>query len=486
MALQQNPGFLSALGLNIDPEAIRKQQLQDRQALALNMAQSNNYRTSYEQQASNIGALLGARLAKGEGLTEDQKTKLAAQETAKVRMADWLKENQDASSAEKHEAFMKITSESAFAHGLSEIGAEAGAQYEDALKSRRAKELELAKLEYAPDQAAANLEQTKASTDLARGTGKLVPVWAHGASDPNSSTMAYIDPETHEAVNVKTGERVPPGEYTTNEPTRPDAFGRGGSRAGFGTLAEYGKVRDMFSGLYRRSQSMAGLKKILDESVDNSGTIAATGVAGRLAAGVSRWSNDLYNIMGLVAGGSAGEFTAVGKDGKAYSIDSTVGRRRFADQYADKIDSFLPPELIKAGELSDRWRSLVVELLYIEARSSEEGARQFSDADVERMAEQVGANVNNPEALRKILMSSYDRAYDRAFYTLSMYDPSVRGEIVNMDAIEALQKQREELYSQWKDTNWGSGHGGDTGELGTKNAPMSEEALLNKWGGQTD
>jgi hypothetical protein len=210
-----------------------------------------------------------------------------------------------------------------------------------------------------------------------------------------------------------------------------------------------GKVRDAASALYRRGNTLDQMRDILEESIDTTGTLAATGNAGKLVAWTGRLGNDIYNAM--AAAGMAGAFTAVGADGKAYSIDTTAGRQKLAQQYQKTILSFLPEEFHKTGVQAEKWASLITELLYLEARTAEAGAKQFSDNDIQLMASVIGANVNDPKALGDIILSSYQRASDDLEFAMMRYPPEVRAEIINQEAWDELATQKEAVLGRWRE-----------------------------------
>lgn len=479
MATPPRQGFLADLGMDINPEEIMRAQRQQQQAQALGMASQMGYQTGYEQNAANIGALLGARLAKPDGLTADQMAKVAAAKDADTRMKTWMSENKDAPATQRDETYLKFVSEAAFANGLPDIGAQAAGQYDALNKARQKQAFELTKLEneaaaskYAPEEAKLGVDATKQQILASQGKGKLAPIWEYGSTDPNKSRMGYINEDG--SVTLADGQQIPMGQYTTKSPEVPNVWGRGGRGAGGATPTEMGQVRQRVAALHARSRTIKDLKGILDESVDRTGTMAATGKAGQLASFVSRWSNDLYNLVAVSGGGGA--FTAVGRDGKEYSLDTASGRKSLANQYASVIDQYLPPEFTATAELADRYRSLVTELMYVEARSNESGAKQFSDADIQRNAAIIGANVNNPEALRQMLLASYERAYDRNEFELSMYDPDLIRANVSPDSLEKIASDRDEIRELFG-KSWG-GHTVPGGALGTQTKPDADGFII--------
>jgi hypothetical protein len=451
------------MGLDVDRDAILKAQKRQQQADALGLVESMGYSTPYEQSAGNIGALLGARLAKPEGLTPDQERKALAAEASNKRMEEWLRQNDKATPADREDTYMQFVSEEAFKYGLPEIGAQAAGAVDERAKLRKLQQIEME----AAGLKVPMMQDDRATTQQSR----YKTIWNFGETNPNKGRRAYLDPATGDALAGPGGPVIAKsGEFTDNEPTRPDIFGRGGRGAGFGaTPTEMGGVRDMHGALYRRGETLDEMRNVLEESLDNSGTLAATGNAGKLTAYVSRWANDVFNVMQV--SGFGGDFTAVGKDGKPYSIDTVEGRRQLGAQYQATMEKYLPPEFRKNAELSRRWTALVTELLYLEARASEPGSKQFSDADIERMAAIVGANINSPGALSAIIMSSYDRAYSDLEYRMQMYPAAVRDVIVTDDSRTKLAEQRERVRARWAEPL--------IGEAKKEAAPMSDEDFIN-------
>lgn len=484
MAMQQNPGFLAALGLDVNKEEILRQQKRQQQADAIGLAESLGHKTAHEQGAANIGALLGARLAKPEGLTSDQENKVRAAEAADKRMQEWMRANDKADPASREEAYLGFVADEAFRNGLADVGTQASTQLDERRKLRKLQAVELEAAGLKVPQLEANLKQTRASADVTRGVGGFRDVYAYGENDPNKGRYAWIDPATGDALTGPGGQVLhKAGQYTDQAPTRPDVWGRGGRGAGFGaTNTEMGGVREAHAALYRRGATLNEMRDVLEESIDNTGTLAATGNAGKLTAWVGRWANDFNNIM--AASGFGGELSVVGRDGKPYSIDSPSGRAQFRQQYKGILEAALPPEFRKNGELASRWTSLMTEMMYLEARSMEPGSKQFSDADIQHMAAMIGANINNPATLQKIVMSSYERAYGDLEYRMQMYPPSVRDVVITQESRDRLDKQYADTKGRWEqplvETDIPASK---TGAAGT---PQSRKATLERYGIPTD
>lgn len=450
MAQPPRMGFLAELGLNVDREAIAKAQKQQQMADALGLAESVGYKTAHEQTAGNIGALLGARLSKPDGLTPDQERRAKAAEAANKRMEEWVRANAASAPADREEKYMEFVADEAFRNGLPEVGTQASTALDERRKVRRLQEVELELAGLKVPAAKLDMDATRANIDQSRDTGRYKTIWRYGENNPNAGRRAYMDPATGDALAGPGGPVIAKaGEYTDKAPERPDAWGRGGRGAGFGaTNTEMGKVRDAYAALYRRGNTLDEMRTVLEESIDTTGTLAATGNAGKLVAWTSRLGNDIYNMMS--AAGMAGEFTALGADGKEYSLDTSSGRQKLAAQYKSTILQFLPEQFHKTGQQADKWASLVTELMYLEARSAEAGAKQFSDKDIEAMAAIIGANVNDPKALRDILLSSYNRAAADLEYSMLRYPPQVRNLIVDPEAQMRLDEQRAEVLARWE------------------------------------
>jgi hypothetical protein len=84
----------------------------------------------------------------------------------------------------------------------------------------------------------------------------------------------------------------------------------------------------------------------------------------------------------------------------------------------------------------------------------------------------VGANINSPQALSKIVMSSYDRAYSDLEYRMQMYPEQVRSGIITDESRTKLAEQRERVRARWAEPL--------VGEAKPKTAaPMSDEEFIN-------
>ena len=269
----------------------------------------------------------------------------------------------------------------------------------------------------------------------------MADIYEYGETDPNKGRYVWIDEEGN--ANLADGTVLKPGEYTRRPPNDPRVLAaRGG---GVGTVAnrsELAAMRQVAGGLHRRANVLKEIRTVINDSIDASGTIAATGNVGRLTSWVGRLANDIYNGLAVLG---AGEFTALDEKGKSYSLDSSAGRDKFRRQYAESINQYLPESFKGTSEAAERFQSLVTEMLYLEARSSEPGAKQFSDADIQRMARIVGEGVNNPEALRKIVLGSYERSMDNFEYMMLQFPPEERMRVMTPEAYRVLQDQRQEV-----------------------------------------
>ena len=61
------------------------------------------------------------------------------------------------------------------------------------------------------------------------------------------------------------------------------------------------------------------------------------------------------------------------------------------------------------------------------------------------MARIVGEGVNNPEALRKIVLGSYERSMDNFEYMMLQFPPEERMRVMTPEAYRVLQDQRQEV-----------------------------------------
>jgi hypothetical protein len=455
MAMEQNPGFLAALGMNLDRGTLLEEQRKRQYAEQLALTNQVEYETPYERQAAQAGAILGANLFGDKNLPPEQEAMLRAQDEAGRRMEEWLAKNKDVPVDQREEAHLGFVAEEAYRNGLHEIGTRASTALEERRKIRLIQGYELEAAGLKPAGARLDNESKQALIDDRTGVAGFRTLYKHGETDPNKGRYLYIDRASGNALDRPGGQVVlKAGEYSDQTPDRPDAFGRyrsgGGSGGGSGfkaTPTEFKDVREAHAGLFRRSTNLEEMRDVLEESIDTTGTLSATGNAGKVTAYVSRWANDLNNI--LQASGFAGEFTAIDENGDEYSIDSSAGRQQLAKQYRSTISSFLPPEFRKSAGQAARWSSLVTEMLYLEARAMEPGSKQFSDADIQHMAKLVASNVNNPETLSKIILSSYNRAFDDLDSRMLMYPEGVRTSIVTPEYRQMLQQKREQVTARW-------------------------------------
>jgi hypothetical protein len=463
MANGNTPGILGQYGLNLDEEAILKAQRQEQQAQALGFASSLGLGSSSERGAANIGALLGARISKPEGLTSDQQRRVAAAKAAEERTNEWRKQNASADVNEQQTMYKRYLGEEAFRAGLPDVGAQIMSDLDTESRARRLQDMQFEKLgydveeaRYGPDRARAALASTEQQTLASMKFNQADTVFEFGEQDPNKGVSAFIDEQGNAIMYNPDGsvrEVKPIGTYTRLRPDRPTA-GRGG--AGYGTPTEYKEVRASALAVLAKGEVMGEMKGLLQESYDKNGNLALMGRGGRIVGAAGRISNDIYNVMSHLPG--AGGFTAVDKNGDEYSIDTASGRKKFERQNAAKADDYLSKYLPVGTTPSqvERYRALMTELMYIEARSQESGARQFSDADIERAAAMVGDAVNNPGALQQILGSSYMRAFTKLENLIEMYDPKVHGEIITRDTADKLYTQKRSIQETWLDKPWGT------------------------------
>lgn len=226
-----------------------------------------------------------------------------------------------------------------------------------------------------------------------------------------------VDPDTGELIGAD-GENY--GSYmTVNAYTERLQEARLAKAEGTGSVANsVGVVRDMYStgqiGTIRDSISNVkvtgnivktlsrGLQGQAKQGRDPETAIATPGRVVKAIDNATRLANQAYKGVGSMIniGGKEvdrGQF----EGGENLSVDALAERK----EYKEKIR--LPEGVKSDSQAAARHRSAVMQLVYLEARMREPGARQLSDADITRAMDTLGVNTNSLEGMMSTVMQSY-------------------------------------------------------------------------------
>lgn len=471
MALKQNPGFMAALGMDVDPEQIRIEALKDAQQKSLGMIDQIGYKFASERAAATTGALLGSALMNRKPrLTPEQQALYEGQEAVKQKMESWRKANPEATTAEVQDKYLETIANEAMSRGLTDIGFQSMSALEQQRKAREKQDLELAKLRRDERMGGALEKSTIAAELLKNGKEGMVTVYPVGSNNPNSSRTGWMDENGN--VTFGDGEVLPAGSWTDQRPMAPSQMrtkGSGGSSDLDVNRSEAGELRKEVTNAVNTFDTYIEIDNLLTEAAAE-GITGVIGDVGRAQGWANRWitfGEEAWKQ--LTPGGELGSIEVIGEAStpwgkpKVYDQSSRKDRWRFAQDNKDKIlaeieaTPGLDPELRKklraGGTYADRFLALATDLTYGQARANEGGGGQrLSDQDYIKAVAQTGANINNPEELRKVLRQNATQMWLKIDNRLSMYDE---------DKVRAMISDRgmERLLSRWADVSTRLGGG---------------------------
>lgn len=172
------------------------------------------------------------------------------------------------------------------------------------------------------------------------------------------------------------------------------------------------------------------------------------------------------NLSGIV-------YAETDNDGNPLPGSSTKTLSEVAEEYAHRIK--IPAEFQQNVEAQNRYRAAVMQMVYLNARLLEPGARQLSDADIKNSMDSLGVKSDNPMAIVQTLIESYSSRADES--AIKFKDVASRGSVHGIDSetaykavfghnpITRLDETRKVLEDQYNSVmnKWGQTKRGVTG-----------------------
>lgn len=449
MADSKNYGILSQYGLDLGAEddvrsALRQKRIADAMRFVspnatYGVGQNAQRTDSRNQSFGYLGAAIGNAIGekfdpKYADLPPEIASRLSTVKGTKEDYDKWLKAHPEASMDDRSSKYQRILAEKAFANDLPEVGIGLLRDIQDRTDMTDKRNLELAKLNYEVDTERQTHDSNIATTLAKNRKEGMVTIYPFGSSNPNTGMPGYL----RENGEVVTGKGiVPPDQYTFDRPQRPPTTGgSGGGRTGGITPSEAGRMRDRVSAAMRFHRGVLEAMDILDRAVDPK-VGPFTGQIGKL----SSMANQVVTLADQLAESFSPTGTVTSElrmaDGSRKSLSSKNDRAQFIADNEKELKKLLPANLRDKAQVSDQYLALMVELAYAKAMSHEGGStRSLSDNDFKLAMQTIGANLNSPDTILKILFADSERANSALMDALSLYTPEDQASIVSPEGLK--------------------------------------------------
>lgn len=470
----ENTGFLQQYGLDLDRDKLQEQDLRQRQAVGMHLADGLGLRGTAARGGAQTGALLAAALQnRNYQPTDDQSSRIATARDTQQAMEAWLAQNPEATASDRAMKYQEFLAENAFRYGLPDVGASVLTQLDEKKRARQKQDLELENLGIETRVNRATEQDRIESSKLNLQKGKLVPeAYVVGSKDPNSTVSGVLQDDY--SLLTGDGRRIPAGSWHTSRPMAPSQLGGGGSGSRWTlTPTEAGFLRNSLQAVDNQLRKTIEIDDLFLEFGKNPGQFIGdvgkvTGFADRMV----RFAENFADAIDPTGEGGDLRITNDGtNEGKTlYDLSSPAGRARFSRKESEYIRSILPANLKRNAEMANRYQALVVEFAYATARAQEPGAKALTDADFKRAVQAIGGSLNDPVALRKIMFSRAMQANSELNFRFSMYSDDVLGQVFTNPQAQRDYKQRVEEVN--KRLSYDKSNGNPTGSsYGTDQMP---------------
>jgi hypothetical protein len=426
-------GLFAELGMDFDPDAELRSQQEAANRRSLGLVH-DRFRNPGVQGAANIGALLGAKVAGVPGLTPQQQQAETIKQETKAGIDKWLEVNPGASEVDKAAQFEQQLASSAFKNGRGDLAAPLLQKIDADKKAREQQRLNLELLGIRRD--TERLQYDRLKTPYKRDS--IETIYKYGEKDPMKGTTAYIAEDG--TAELADGTKIPLGEYTMDRPLDPS---RGGYGAGNINKSDVAGLQERLTGLFSRGKTIGEVWDVTKEAYAAGLGAAPTGRAGDFASWVDRGVNDLSNLFTVMGNGPT---TSVGPDGKSIGLETSSGRKKYADSNRSFVEQYLPANLPKTAQLNERYSALVTNLAWASALSKQPG-RAISDADMKMEMQLVAKGLNNPQTVKQILLGGYSRALEDMNFRLAMLAPEDRYRVDPNNTLTQIRQVHAELMS---------------------------------------
>jgi hypothetical protein len=281
------------------------------------------------------------------------------------------------------------------------------------------------------------------------GMAGVVEAYAVGSDDPNSSVSGMYNPEDG-SLTIRGADgkplRLPMGTWKTDRPQwSPRHYMTGGGGGGYDPNShEQRELRKEFAAATNLQRSYGDVFRLLDEAAD-AGAVGTTGRYGKTASFVNSWVGFAENLATAASGNGSKPSITLTQNGEQYEMTSGADRGKWLVKNKNWLRKNIPG-LPRDAAMADRYLALMNEIAYAKAMAAEGGSsRSLSDADHKNAMISIGASLENPATMAKILLSDADRIHERLQDRFLAFDPAARKKLVYQDGQDRYGEVRLQL-----------------------------------------
>ena len=416
---------------------------------------------------ARIGAALGNAVSEKMGgeppIPDEMQNKIAAIRETKQNFEAWAKDpsNKDADSNARAMQWQKYAVESAFKNNLPAIGIKALRDLQDRQDSLAKAAGEREKLGYENEYAKATLKARIYKTQFDAKKGGQVEVYPIGSTDPNVGQVGFLnfgDPEKPDgSVTLADGVELRPNAYTFDRPQRPPqaSSGRGDGGGVLITPTGADKVRLQMLAAMKFNTGVVDTLHLLDEAAKEG--VTASGWLGKITNFTNQITTFSEQLAGSMSPTGTASLTVTHDDGSKTDLSSASARAQYARANFKDIKKWLPKQYQDESAVgAQKLAAIMVDLTYAQAMTHEGGSsRSLSDHDFDQAGRSLGMHLNNPDAMRNILLDSAMRSHGAVEDTLSMFGEEDRNKIASgagfsryQESVGAITQERDALTAR--------------------------------------
>lgn len=229
------------------------------------------------------------------------------------------------------------------------------------------------------------------------------------------------------------------------------------------SASEFKAARDLKKDIQGQTLIMKEIGNVFKGSIEKGeNPEALVGTAG----GFVRLTDNIFRTArGVVAG-----FKPSMVVGGTRNDDGSITGGRVVDGITGAVEEFgaliaVPPGIDEKSVEAQRYRSAVMQAVYVDARLAEPGARQLSDADIKNAMDRLGVNSGNPEAIFTVLLQNFRHRTDGLRNSIETYRGVAEGHLPgSADRVEqmmfgdntsAMLDENEDILTQMGESLFG-------------------------------
>lgn len=414
------------------------------------MAAGGPVATPYDVPVARLGAVLGQALGERFGgapaVDPEIEARLMTVRDSEAHMRRWRELNPTATPDATRKKYEEFVAQSAFRHGLPDIGTQALAAIDERRKKERVQELQLAKLEREDRFGRATEKGSLFAAMVKNKQAGLMEVYPVGSADPNSGMVGMFDPAT-ESLRFADGSTAPVTAFTFQRPQDPARYADSGGSSGGGLYSknETARLRANFGATRNVQDNYLSLMSLMKEA-ESAGAQAYAGKAGQLTKVANRWADFVGDVEHAVVAstGQAYKNVTFTSRGESYDFRAPGDRRRWAANNKQQLSQYMPAGL--KAEYAEAWMAAVTDLAYAKALTAEMGnTRSLSDADFKNAFQSVGGDLSSGKSLIKVFGRDSNAQYRRLMNTFEMYSDEAMNEIVDPKAWKSLNTAHRKI-----------------------------------------